>query len=134
METTRIKPLALGLCLFLINFSAYATGGDWFETTAKLSDSLDMLPGKSLGQIFIETSAVPATDEEVNFEDEAKKAADQLGKEPLPKLLKQADGWIAEARAHHDNTACNLAHDLHDAIAVSDADPAAAREYILWRL
>jgi outer membrane protein assembly factor BamD (BamD/ComL family) len=129
-----MKHFTLSFSIVLVTASAYATGGGWFETPAKLSDTLDMLPGKSLGEIFLETSTIPTVTGEANFSDAAKDAAGRLGKDSLANLLKEADEWIAQARAHRDNAACNLAHDLHDAIAVSDGNPEAARDYILWRL
>lgn len=134
MEATRVKHAISVLLGLLLAVTAYATGGDWFEAPTKLSDTLDMLPGKSLGEIFLETSAIPVPEGPLDIETAAKDAADRLGKDPLPSLLKRADDWIAQARAHQDNTACNLAHDLRDAIAVSPENPAAARDYILWRL
>jgi TolA-binding protein len=129
-----MKHFTLGLSIMFVTLSAYATGGDWFETPAKLSDTLDMLPGKSLGEIFIETSTIPAMEGELNFAEEAKDVANRLGKEPLPKLLKLSEQWIEQARIHRDNKACNLAHDLHDAVAMAGDDAQAARQYILWRL
>ncbi len=118
----------------LIAVRAYATGGDWFETPIKLSDTLDMLPGKSLGEIFLETSTIPVAQGPLDIETAAKDVANRLGKEPLPTLLQRGDDWIAQARAHRDNTACNMAHDLRDAIAVSADRPEGAREYMLWRI
>ncbi|MGA7273555.1 MAG: hypothetical protein WBX14_01800, partial [Candidatus Udaeobacter sp.] len=113
----------------------YATGGDSYEYPAKLSDTLAILPGKSLGEIFLETSAIkPPTDSW----DSAKlgELADRIGKEPLPQLLKTADDLIAQARASYTpgSDSCNLAHDIRDAVAVSGENPSAAREYILERL
>jgi len=129
-----MKHFSLSLSIMFVTLSAYATGGGWFEQTANLSDSLDMLPGKSLGEIFLETSTIPPAEGELNFSEEAKDVANRLGKDPLPKLLKLSDHWIEQARIHHDNNACNLAHDLHDAIADSADNADGAREYMLWRL
>ncbi len=135
METHRIKLVTIvAVAGFTITSSLFATGGDWFETPAKLSDTIEMLPGKSLGEIFLETSPKPPEGESLDVDAAARDVAAKLGNEPLPKLLKSADAWIAQARASRDNDACNLAHDLHDAIAVSASDPAAARDYILWRI
>ncbi len=129
-----MKFITFILVSLLMMVTAYATGGDWFETPTKLSDSLDMLPGKSMGQIFLETSPKPPAGETSDIGTAAKEVADRIGREPFPTLLKLADGWIAQARAQGDNSACNLAHDLRDAIAVSADNPGAAREYILWRV
>lgn len=60
--------------------------------------------------------------------------AGRLGKDPIPALLKIADDWVVQARVHRDNFACNMAHDLRDAVAVSAENPGAAREYVLWRV
>ena len=135
METHRIKLAAIVAAAgFVIAGRLFATGGDWFETPAKLSDTIEMLPGKSLGEIFLETSPKSPAAESVDVDAAARDVAGKLGHEPLPNLLKSADTWIAQARASRDNDACNLAHDLHDAIAVSASDPAGARDYILWRI
>jgi outer membrane protein assembly factor BamD (BamD/ComL family) len=135
METHRIKLVTIvAVTGFTIASRLFATGGDWFESPAKLSDTIEMLPGKSLGEIFLETSPKPPEAESIDVDAAASDVAAKLGHEPLPKLLKSADAWIAQARASRDNDACNLAHDLHDAIAVSASDPAAARDYILWRI
>ena len=106
-----------------------------YEYPAKLSETLAILPGKSLGEIFLETSAIkPPT----KSWDSAKlrELADRIGKEPLPQLLKTADDLIAQARASYTpgSDSCNLAHDVRDAVAVSGENPSAAREYILERL
>ena len=134
METNRMKRVTSILFSLLMTVTAYATGGDWFESPTKLSDTLDMLPGKSMGEIFLETSPQPGAKESPNIETAAKEVAERLGKEPLPTSLKVAEGWIVQARAQGNNSACNLAHDLRDAVAVSADSPGAARDYILWRV
>src|SRR5215471_13952460 len=134
METPGMKTAITGLCLIIATY-CYGTGGDSYEHPVKLSDTLDILPGKSLGEIFIETSTIrPPADSW----DPAKlrELADRIGKEPVPKLLKAADDLIAQARASYKpgSDSCNLAHDVRDAVAVSAENPSAAREYILARL
>ena len=123
-----------GLC-FAGCGQCFATGGDSFDYPATLSDTLDMLPGKSLGQIFLETSDIKPPAESWD-ESKVRELADRLGKDPLPQLLKAADDLIAQARASYTpgNGLCALAHDIHDAVAVSAENPTAAREYILARL
>src|SRR4051812_18073877 len=129
-----MKRLTLLICLIAITRSVYATGGDWFEYPVKLSDSLDMLPGKSLGEIFLETSNIAAATTPVDLDGAGREVANRLGREPVPTLLKRCDELIAQARAQNDTAACNLAHDLHDAVAVAVENPNGAREYIVWRL
>jgi outer membrane protein assembly factor BamD (BamD/ComL family) len=135
MEISRVKTIAIAALCFLAANPCYATGGDSYEYPATLSDTLDMLPGKSLGEIFLETSTIkpPAGSWDSN---KLRQLADRIGKEPLPQLLKAADDLIAQARAAYTpgSDYCNLAHDVHDAIAVSAENPSAAREYILERL
>ena len=57
----------------------YATGGDSFDAPApSLGDSLDFLPAKSLGEIFLETTA-PASDKEPpDFDEEVLKLSERL--------------------------------------------------------
>src|SRR5215471_13780195 len=135
MEISGMKTAAVvGFCLFAIA-PCYATGGDGYEHSATLSETLDMLPGKSLGEIFFETSTIKPP-EETWDDSKVRELADRLGKEPLPQLLKRADELIAEARASYTpgNDICSLAHDVRDAVAISAENPAAAREYILGRI
>jgi len=126
--------MIVGIC-FLVATPCYATGGDSYEYPAALSDTLDILPGKSLGEIFLETSTIRRPAESWDSS-KARELADRLGKEPLPQLLKAADDLIAQARASYTpgSDSCNIAHDVRDAVAESGANPAAAREYILERL
>ena len=135
MGISGMKAAAIvGLCLVAVA-DCYATGGDSYEYPAKLSDTLDILPGKSLGEIFLETSTIHPPEE--NWDSaKLRELAERIGKEPVPKLLKTADDLIAQARASYTpgDDSCNLAHDVRDAVAVSGENPAAAREYILARL
>jgi TolA-binding protein len=135
METPGMKAAVTGLCLIAGTCCCYATGGDSYDYPAKLSDTLNILPAKSLGEIFLETSTIHPPTESW---DPAKlrELADRIGKDPLPKLLKTAEDLIAQARASYKpgDDSCNLAHDVRDAVAVSAENPSAAREYILARL
>jgi TolA-binding protein len=135
METPGMKAAITGLGLIVASCCCYATGGDSYDYPAKLSDTLNILPAKSLGEIFLETSTIQPPAESW---DPAKlrELADRIGKEPVPKLLKAADDLIAQARASYKpgDDSCNLAHDVRDAVAVSGENPSAAREYILARL
>src|SRR5207247_7657678 len=94
----------------------YGTGGDSYEYPAKLLDTLAILPGKSLGEIFLETSAIKPPTESWDSA-KLRELADRIGKEPLPQLLKTADDLIAQARASYTlgRDACNLVHDVHGA-------------------
>jgi outer membrane protein assembly factor BamD (BamD/ComL family) len=135
MEISRVKTAVLaGFCLFVASH-CYATGGDSYEYPATLADTLDILPGKSLGEIFLETGTIKRPSESWDPA-RLRELADRLGKEPLPQLLKAADDLIAQARAAYKpgSDSCNLAHDVHDAVAVSAENPSAARDYILERL
>jgi TolA-binding protein len=135
MEISGMKgALIVGLCL-VAAADCYATGGDSYEYPAKLSDTLDILPAKSLGEIFLETSTIHPPSGSWDS-GKLRELADRIGKEPVPQLLKAADELIAEARASYTpgDDSCNLAHDVRDAIAVSAENPTAAREYISERL
>jgi TolA-binding protein len=130
-----MKAAAIAAICFLAAGRCYATGGDSYEYPAKLSDTLDILPGKSLGEIFLETSTIHPPAE--NWDSaKLRELAERIGKEPVPKLLKTADDLIAQARASYKpgDDSCNLAHDVRDAVTVSAENPGAAREYILERL
>ena len=130
-----MKVAILAAACFLAASRCYATGGDSYDYPAKLSETLDILPAKSLGEIFLETSTIKPP---VKKWDSAglRELADRIGKEPLPQLLKAADDLITQARASYTpgGDSCNLAHDVRDAVAVSAENPGAAREYILERL
>ena len=135
MEISGMKTAIFAAVCFLAATRCYATGGDSYEYPAKLSETLAILPGKSLGEIFLETSAIKPRTESWDSA-KLRELADRIGKEPLPRLLKAADDLIAQARASYTpgSDSCNLAHDVRDAIAVSAENPSAAREYILERL
>ena len=130
-----MKVAALAAICFLAASRCYATGGDSYDYPAKLSETLDILPAKSLGEIFLETSTIKPPAKEWDSA-KLRELADRIGKEPLPQLLKTADDLIAQARASYTpgGDSCNLAHDVRDAVAVSAENPGAAREYILERL
>jgi len=135
MEISGMKAAAVAAVCLLAAIRCYATGGDSYDYPAKLSETLEILPAKSLGEIFLETSTIkpPAKAWDSG---KLQELADRIGKEPLPQLLKAADDLIAQARAAYTpgSDSCNLAHDVRDAVAVSAENPAAAREYILERL
>jgi TolA-binding protein len=135
MEISGMKAAMIAAACFLASSRCYATGGDSYEYPAKLSDTLDILPAKSLGEIFLETSSIKPPTESWDSA-KLRELADRIGKEPLPQLLKAADDLIAQARASYTpgSDSCNLAHDVRDAVAVSAENPSAAREYILERL
>jgi len=130
-----MKVTALAAICFLAASRCYATGGDSYDYIAKLSETLDILPAKSLGEIFLETSTITPPAKKWDSA-KLRELADRIGKEPLPQLLKSADDLIAQARASYTpgSDSCNLAHDVRDAVAVSAENPGAAREYILERL
>src|SRR6202162_4508635 len=100
MEISRMKPAMIAAVCFLAATPCYATGGDSYEYPASLSDTLDILPGKSLGEIFFATSTIRRPAESWDSS-KARELADRLGKEPLPQLLKAADDLIAQARASY---------------------------------
>ena len=116
-------------------FQLYATGGDSFDEPApSLADSLDLLPGKSLGEIFQETSPPEKESAPIDYQRELLALADRLDKEPATKLLTDAEALLVRARAQYAREWCNLVHDVRDVFAGSASDPAAARDYIRWRV
>src|SRR5260370_5628451 len=119
MEISGMKAAMIaGLCLAGAS-RCYATGGDSYEYPAKLSDTLAILPGKSLGEIFLETSTIKPPTE---LWDSAKlrELADRIGKDPLQQLLKAADDLFALALASYTpgSDTCNHANVDSDAVAV----------------
>src|SRR4051812_10340644 len=124
--------------MLLAPFGAYATGGDEFDQPPlTLGESLDFLPGKSLGEIFLETSpelkrGEPAPD----FEREVNAIADRLGTESPAALVKTTDDLLAQARRHYVDAKwwCPLLHDVRDVLVGSATDRPAAAEYVRWRV
>src|SRR5437016_9410434 len=120
METNRrIKIVAAaGALLMAAPVSIiYATGGDSFDEPAPaLADSLDFLPGKSLGEIFLETAAQVSDKETPDFEKEIFSIAQRLRSEPAAPLVAVADGLLARARQHYSSGGdwCNLLHDVRE--------------------
>src|SRR5664279_6654939 len=115
----------------------YATGGDSFDAPApSLGDSLDFLPGKSLGEIFIETTAPASEKEPPDFDKEVLKISERLRREPAAPLVAVADGLLAQARQNYSSGGdwCNLLHDVRDVLTGSAENKAAAADYIKWRV
>jgi len=140
METNRrIKILtAVGVLLVVAPvFTLYATGGGSFDEPApSLGDSLDFLPGKSLGEIFLETAAHPSDKDAPDFDQEILKLAQRLRTEPAAPLVAVADGLLAQVRQHYSSggDSCNLLHDVRDVLTGSAENKAAAADYIKWRV
>ena len=117
--------------------TVHATGGGSFDEPApSLGDSLDFLPGKSLGEIFLETDARPSDNEAPDFDEEILKIAQRLRTEPGAALVAVADGLLAQARQHYSRggDSCNLLHDVRDVLVGSAENKAAAADYIKWRV
>jgi TolA-binding protein len=115
----------------------HATGGDSFDEVApSLGDSLDFLPGKSLGEIFLETDARPSEQGTPNFDEEILKLAERLRSEPAASLVPVADGLLARARQNYSRGGewCNLLHDVRDVLVGSAQNKDAAADYLKWRI
>jgi TolA-binding protein len=115
----------------------YATGGDGFDAPApSVGDSLDFLPGKSLGEIFLETDAHPSDTDTPDFAKEILALSERLRKEPAASLVAVADGLLTQARQHYSSGGdwCNLLHDVHDVLTNSAGNKVAAADYIQWRV
>ena len=114
-----------------------ATGGDSFDAPApSVGDALDFLPGKSLGEIFLETAPPKSDKEPPNFDAEVLKLSQRLRSEPVPPLVAVVDGLLAQARQHYSSGGdwCNLLHDVRDALTGSAENKNAAADYIKWRI
>ena len=137
METDRgIKALAAFAAL-LFAAAAGATGGDDLEAPAiTVGESLDFLPGKSLGEIFLEAGAEPSDDEALDLSAEVLQIADRLKTEHASNLLPAVGQLLLRARQHYSSKGdwCNLLHDVRDVLVGSAADQNAAAEYIRWRV
>ena len=140
METNRrIKIIAAAAAVFVAAPVSiiHATGGGSFDEPAPaLADSLDFLPGKSLGEIFLETAAQVSDHETPDFEKEIVTISERLRKEPAAPLVAVADGLLAQARQHYSGGGdwCNLLHDVRDVLTGSSADKNAAADYIKSRV
>src|SRR5450432_1164487 len=140
METNRrIKILAaVGALLVVASvFTLDATGGGSFDEPApSLGDSLDFLPGKSLGEIFLETAAPPSDNETPDFDAKILKLSQRLRAEPVAPLVAVADELLGQARQHYSSRGdwCNLLHDVRDVLTGSADNKVAAADYIKWRV
>jgi TolA-binding protein len=136
-STMRTRNLVF-IAIVLAPVAAYATGGDEFDQPPlTLGESLDFLPGKSLGEIFLETSPeLKNRGTAPDFEREVNAIADRLRTESPEALVKTADDLLAQARRHYDTAKswCNLLHDVRDVLVASASDRAAAADYIKWRV
>src|SRR2546423_9374054 len=137
--TMKLRHLAaMGAAICLAPLAADATGGGDFDQPAlALGETLDFLPGKSLGEIFLETSPELKGDSKApDFEREVNAIADRLRTESPAVLVKKSDDLLAQARRHYEKAKwwCNLLHDVRDVLTGSSADRAAAADYIKWRV
>jgi TolA-binding protein len=136
MKFRYLLAIAGGICLAPL--AADATGGGEFDQPAlTLGETLDFLPGKSLGEIFLETSPELKGDGKApDFEREVNAIADRLRTDSPAALIKTADDLLGRARSHYQTAKswCNLLHDVRDVLAGSAADRAAAADYIKWRV
>jgi len=115
----------------------YATGGDSFDAPApSLGDSLDFLPGKSLGEIFLETTAPLSDKEPPDFAAEVLKLSQRLRTGPAAPLVAVVDDLLAQARQNYSSGGdwCNLLHDVRDVLTGSAENKTAAADYIKWRI
>lgn len=128
-----MKPAFFTVTLAILTSARLLACGGWFEEAPPTLDIyLDRLPAKSLGQIFVETTA-PATTEPVpSVVDSIKDIAARAKTEPAGDLLLQVDALLAKVRAaggEHEDLA--QLHDLRDGLVTA---PAACAEYMNWRL
>ncbi len=115
----------------------YATGGDSFDAPApSLGDSLDFLPAKSLGEIFLETAAPSSDKDPPDFDAEVLKISQRLRTEAAAPLVAVADDLLAQARQNYSSGGdwCNLLHDVRDVLTGSAENKSAAADYIKWRI
>jgi TolA-binding protein len=140
MEKNRRIILLTAAGVFFVGTSGgllYATGGDSFDAPApSLGDSLDFLPGKSLGEIFLETTTPPSDKEPPDFDAEVLKLSERLRREPAAPLVAVADDLLAQARQNYSSGGdwCNLLHDVRDVLTGSTENKSAAADYIKWRI
>src|SRR2546430_12492947 len=104
--------VAMGAVICLAPLAADATGGDEFDQLAlPLGDTLDFLPGRSLGEIFLETSPELKRDGKApDFEREVNAIADRLRSVSPAVLVKTTDDLLGQARTHYETAKswCNL--------------------------
>ncbi|MBA3962746.1 MAG: tetratricopeptide repeat protein [Chthoniobacterales bacterium] len=126
---------AAGLLSF--PWSLYATGGDDLDAPAlTIGESLDFLPGKSLGEIFLETNANPADQDSSDLSHDILKIAEELRTRSAAELVPKVDALLAQARQHYASKGdwCNLLHDVRDVLTGSAKNSNAAADYIRWRV
>ena len=134
---TRFFLLCAAVVCFVTRLAQATGGGEFDQPAIILGETLDCLPGKSLGEIFLETSPdLKDGGKAPNLERELNAIADQLRAESPPALVKKVDELIAQARRHSENAkwSCNLLQDVRDLLAGSATDRAAAADYLKWRV
>lgn len=134
MATIRVKlQTALLAAAALVPLRLFACGPWSEEAPPLLSASLDRLPAKSFGHLYLETRRSEAA-AKPDFENEVRGLAAAVPHDERASLISRTDALLAAARDHYENGDwCNLLHDVRDALAsVASNDEAA--EYIAWRL
>ena len=128
---------AIGLAIVVAPLNGLlATGGGYFDLPAPaVGDSLDFLPGKSLGEIFLETGVHLSGEAEPDFVEEIRQIARRLRVEPAAPMVARVDDLLARARENYSGGSwCNLLHDVRDVLVGSSQDRAAAADYLDWRV
>ena len=124
--------LLFGASAILATARLLGCGGSFDEAPPTLDYYLDRLPGKSLGEIFVETSPakvqqpVPSVVESIN------EILALTKTEPSENLISEVDALMAQVRAtggDHEDLA--RLHDLRDGLITA---PALCADYLNWRI
>ncbi len=124
--------LLLGALASLAISRSFGCGGSFDEAPPTLDYYLDRLPGKSLGEIFVETTSASAPANFVQVPEAVSAIAARAKTEPSKTLIAEVDSLLAQVRAtggNHEELA--RLHDLRDGLVTS---PTTCSEYMTWRI
>ena len=122
----------IGALVALTTLRLFGCGGSFEEAPPTLDVYLDRLPGKSLGEIFVETTAPNAQPPLLPVLSSINGIMAKTKTEPSEKLIAEVDNMLAQVRATGgDHEALAWLHDLRDGLVTA---PAACAAYLDWRM
>ena len=128
-----MKRLLLALVISVVAAARlFACGGAFDEAPPLLWLFVDVLPAKSLGQLYREEKPAPAAPPP-DFAHELDQLINAVSHDDRAALIGRTDALLAAAREHYrDGSWSNLLHDVRDTLAGEATAPEVAA-YLRWR-
>jgi outer membrane protein assembly factor BamD (BamD/ComL family) len=128
------------LLFWAVSSTALATGPMFDDTPPALPFYLQRLPGKSLEDIYAETSPPVAPPPSVDFREKVTQLVGELGVRSSAELTNELNQLLVAARQDYGQKEwsgrglVNLLHDFLDLVSEGNGDRAEWKKYAGWRL